>query len=107
MPDRTNAMDLSAREIAARVARGDLSAESCARAALTRAREAAALNAFTCIDEARVREDARAIDQRRKRGERLGALAGVPFVVKDNIAVAGMPTAATTPAEPTPSRSCA
>ena len=96
MPVRSNAMDLSAREIAARVARGELSATKCARAALARVRAAAARNAVTDIDEARVLKDAQAVDRRVERGERAGALAGVPFVVKDNVDVAGTATSAGT-----------
>jgi mandelamide amidase len=84
--------------LAAAVRRGEVSAEACARAALERARECASLNAIAWLDEARVLAQAREVDARRARGERLGPLAGVPFVVKDNIDVAGAPTTAGTPA---------
>jgi mandelamide amidase len=97
MSKRSDPMDLGARELVRLVARGELSAKQCARAALARAREAAGLNAFTHIDEERVLKDAGAADRRLARGERAGALAGLPFVVKDNIDVAGTPTAAGAP----------
>jgi len=40
------------------------------------------------------RADARAIDRRRAAGESLGAMAGMPVVVKDTIDMAGLPTTA-------------
>jgi mandelamide amidase len=56
------------------------------------------LNVTIGFDEDRVREEARAIDRARSRGALLGRLAGVPFVVKDQIEVAGYATTAGTPA---------
>ncbi|KAB3532472.1 Asp-tRNA(Asn)/Glu-tRNA(Gln) amidotransferase subunit GatA [Alkaliphilus serpentinus] len=43
-----------------------------------------------CRDEAL--ERARSIDQKRKKGEKLGRLAGVPVAIKDNISTDGMKT---------------
>ena len=48
------------------------------------------LNAFIHVAES-ARERAAALDRRRRAGERLGALAGVPVSVKDLVGVAGMP----------------
>jgi Asp-tRNA(Asn)/Glu-tRNA(Gln) amidotransferase A subunit family amidase len=92
----SNLSELSVAEIAGHVIRGELRAEDYAAQALERYRAQRELNAITWIDEARVLEEARAVDLRRSRGERLGRLAGVPLVIKDNIDVAGMPTAAAT-----------
>jgi mandelamide amidase len=93
-----DAIDLGARELVNRIARGELRAEDCARAALERARAVQGLNALSWIDEARALAAASEIDARRARGQPPGMLAGMPFVVKDNIDVADVPTAAGTPA---------
>lgn len=60
--------------------------------ALQRIADAAVLNAVVCTDMDEALLAARALDDRRARGERLGPLAGVPVLVKDNMDVRGMPT---------------
>src|SRR5205823_189572 len=50
------------------------------------------VRAFLHVDEAGVLEQARAVDAKRRRGERLGPLAGIPVAVKDVLCVAGQPT---------------
>lgn len=77
------------REIGRRVAAGEESAESNVRAALRRAREAVELGAFVRLAPEEALARARDLDRRREAGEALGPLAGVPFAVKANIAVAG------------------
>lgn len=47
------------------------------------------LNAFLSVYHDRAREKARALDLKRKKGETLGKLAGVPVALKDNILVKG------------------
>jgi 1-carboxybiuret hydrolase len=84
-----------ASEIAAAVRDGRTSATAVVRAAL--ARIAAAdpmLNAFTGVLEDRALAKARAIDAARAQGRPLGALAGVPFAVKNLLDIAGLPTLA-------------
>src|SRR5262249_41853993 len=56
------------------------------------------LNAFITLEAERLRAAARAADQRRQRGERLGPLHGVPLALKDNIDTADFPTTGGTPA---------
>ena len=83
---------LGAEEAIARIQQGELTAEDYVGQLLSQYRKHQDLNAVVTIDEARVLEDARAVDQARARGDQLGPLSGLPFVVKDQIDVAGYPT---------------
>ncbi len=83
--------DESVTEIAAKVQGGELLAEKAAAAALGRiAALDGEVNAFlrTAADDALAQ--ARAIDQKRARGEPLGKLAGVPIAIKDAICTRGL-----------------
>lgn len=51
-----------------------------------------AIRAFIGVTAARARAAAAASDERRSNGSTIGPLDGIPFAVKDNIAVDGMPT---------------
>jgi AtzE family amidohydrolase len=53
-----------------------------------------ALNAFTAVTAERARRSAAAIDAKRARGEDPGALAGVPYAVKNLFDIAGLTTVA-------------
>ncbi|MET0293985.1 MAG: allophanate hydrolase, partial [Phenylobacterium sp.] len=90
---------MSVRRIAADVTAGRISAEAVAREALARIAAYDGVQAQAWIsrfpDEAVLRA-ARAVDARVAAGERL-PLAGVPYAVKDNIDVAGLPTTAACP----------
>ncbi len=80
-------------EIAQAVCGGDRSAEEVTRAALERIEASQPrLNAFLHRAAERAIDVARNIDRRRSTGERLGVLAGVPIVVKDNLCTAFGPT---------------
>jgi aspartyl-tRNA(Asn)/glutamyl-tRNA(Gln) amidotransferase subunit A len=84
-----------ASEIAAAVAAGETSASAVIDTALARiATYDPQLNAFTAVVEERARKQATAIDAARKGGRALGALAGVPFAVKNLFDIAGLPTLA-------------
>lgn len=79
-------------ELSAAMSRGATSAETLAADALAACRARAADNIMiTLRDEAAVRADARAVDEARRAGRPLGPLAGIPLIVKDNIAVGGQP----------------
>jgi len=85
----------TARELARQVLAGECSAEQVARQHLERiARRDEALGAFCSTFAERALAGARAIDARRAAGEPLGALAGVPIAVKDNLCVADQPASA-------------
>ena len=91
---------LSAIEISRSVRAGAVSAVDIARESLRRVAAYEAIQPevwITRADEANVLAQAEAIDRRIAAGEQL-TLAGVPFAVKDNIDVAGLPTTAGCPA---------
>ncbi len=50
------------------------------------------LHAFLAVDEDGARQSAQSIDARRKKGEKLGALAGIPIALKDLLCVQGWKT---------------
>jgi aspartyl-tRNA(Asn)/glutamyl-tRNA(Gln) amidotransferase subunit A len=82
-------------EIASAVTRGDVSAQNVVEAALSaiRARNQV-LNAFTDVTAERALSRAKLLDQAHAAGKPLGALAGVPFAVKNLFDVKGLPTRA-------------
>lgn len=82
---------LGARDAVASIRRGDISAEAYVARLLQHYEAHRNLNAVAAIDAARVLEAAHAVDRSRARGTRLATAAGLPFAVKDQIAVAGYP----------------
>ena len=75
------------------LAAGELSATEVVESHLDRiAHVNPTLGAITQLLGDSARGQARDIDARRARGEKLGPLAGVPFTVKENIAIAGVAT---------------
>lgn len=89
------AADAEATTIAAAVREHRVSATDVVGHALARIESHdEALNAFTAVCADRAREAARRLDASIARGGPVGALAGVPFAVKAQIAVAGLTTTA-------------
>ena len=85
----------SALEIAAAVRARTTSAVEATQAALGRiAAGNGRLNAFTLVTEERALREAAAIDERVRRGEDPGPLAGVPYAVKNLFDIAGVTTLA-------------
>ncbi len=82
----------SATETAASVASGEVTAVSVIEDHLAAIGETEALNAFTLVEEAAALERAADLDRRRRSGEELGPLAGVPIALKDLIDHAGRVT---------------
>ena len=89
----TDLTRLTAGELARAIATGETSAVEVAKAHLDRiAAVDAAVHAFLHVDHDGALAAARAVDERRRRGERLGPLAGVPLALKDIITTTDMPT---------------
>jgi aspartyl-tRNA(Asn)/glutamyl-tRNA(Gln) amidotransferase subunit A len=86
-------IDRSTTELLQFLTRGEASAEELARAFLnaTRQREPH-VKAFLHLDEQAILEQARAVDARRRQGEPLGKLAGIPIAIKDVLCTRGTPT---------------
>ena len=83
----------SALELAALVARGEVSALEVVDDHFRRiAAVNPSVNAITNVLSDSARQAARETDRRRAAGEALGPLAGVPFTVKENLDVAGSAT---------------
>jgi len=93
--DRAAIGALSAAELRDRVAAGDVSPRSAAEASLDRASEIGAwrdgLNILLYENRDDARRQAEDVARRRERGDS-GSLAGVPVILKDNIATTSLPT---------------
>jgi aspartyl-tRNA(Asn)/glutamyl-tRNA(Gln) amidotransferase subunit A len=80
-------------DLARLVSQGEVSAEEVTRLALERIeRHDGLYGAFLTVQADRALEDARAVDAKRARGEKLGALAGVPIGLKDALCTRDAPT---------------
>jgi aspartyl-tRNA(Asn)/glutamyl-tRNA(Gln) amidotransferase subunit A len=86
-------IDQTAAALLASMSRGDITAEAVTRSYLDAIRRRdPQVKAFLHVDENDALEQARAVDRRRKNGEPLGPLAGVPVAVKDVLCTRGQPT---------------
>jgi aspartyl-tRNA(Asn)/glutamyl-tRNA(Gln) amidotransferase subunit A len=81
-------------EIAAKVQSGELSALDMVEKSLATIEEKKEYNAIIATTAERARERAVHIDAAIKKGEKVGRLAGVPFIAKDNYLVFGAETTA-------------
>lgn len=76
-----------------KVKKGEITSESIVKGYLKSIDEKDGLiNAFLSVNSESALKRAREIDQRAKAGEKLGALAGIPIAIKDNICTKGMYT---------------
>jgi aspartyl-tRNA(Asn)/glutamyl-tRNA(Gln) amidotransferase subunit A len=86
-------LERTACELIDLMAKGDATAEAVTQSFLQSIRQRdSRIRAFLHVDEARALTQARAVDAKRRRGEPLGALAGLPVAVKDVLCTAGVPT---------------
>lgn len=81
-------------EIREQVLSGKKTAVEFIEEALAKAENAKEFNAFTSLIGGRALERAKEIDEKISKGEKVGELAGVPFVAKDNFLVFGSPSTA-------------
>lgn len=88
-------IERTASELLLLLNRGEITSEALTAAFLQAIRQRdPQVQAFLHVDETSALEQARAIDVRRKNGERLGSLAGLPVAVKDLLCTRGQPTTA-------------
>lgn len=85
----------TATELLARQAAGDTTAQAITQTFLDRIRQLdPQLKAFLAVDEPAALEHARAVDAKRKAGQPLGRLAGIPVAIKDVLCTKGKRTTA-------------
>src|SRR5262249_50946475 len=83
----------TASDLLAEMATGSLSAVDVVRAFIARSKSKEPhVQAFLRLDESSALAQAEVVDAKRKRGEKLGRLAGIPVAIKDNLCVRGEPT---------------
>ncbi|AKG45703.1 Asp-tRNA(Asn)/Glu-tRNA(Gln) amidotransferase subunit GatA [Streptomyces xiamenensis] len=89
----TDVIHRTAAEIAAQIADGSVTATEVAEAHLARIDAVdEKVHAFLHVDREGALAQARAVDERRAAGEKLGPLAGVPLALKDIFTTEGVPT---------------
>src|SRR5689334_17906921 len=88
-----SAIERTAGDLLTALQRGELSSEALTGDFLhaIRTRDPQ-IRAFLHVDEAAALEQARSIDKKRKTGQPLGLLAGLPVAVKDVLCTRGQPT---------------
>jgi aspartyl-tRNA(Asn)/glutamyl-tRNA(Gln) amidotransferase subunit A len=86
-------IERTAAELLTHLSRGEVTSQELAAQFLKSIRQRdPQLRAFLHVDETAALEQARAIDQRRKLGQPVGRLAGLPVALKDVLCTAGRPT---------------
>ena len=93
MPDPADLTTLTAIEAAEKIAGGDISAEEYIKACLDRiAAIEDKVHAFAHLDPKDALAQARALDERRRNGQSIGPLHGIPVAIKDIFDTADYPT---------------
>lgn len=86
-------IERTANELVALLQRGEITSEDLTQQFLQAIRQRdAQTRAFLLVDEAGALQQARHVDQKRKKGVAVGALAGLPVALKDNLCVRGQRT---------------
>ena len=87
--------ELSARECADRIRKGELSSEEATTSVIGRIeRMEPSINSYITVTAEQALDRARALDARRANGEDIGSLGGVPMAIKDSIVTKGIRTTA-------------
>jgi aspartyl-tRNA(Asn)/glutamyl-tRNA(Gln) amidotransferase subunit A len=88
-----NLNERTATDLLALMTKGGATSEAITQACLQAIREREPkVKAFLHVNESEALAQARAVDERRKRGGKLGKLAGIPVAVKDVLCTKGQPT---------------
>ncbi len=86
-------IERTATELSQLLARGETTSEAVTSEFLKAIKQRdEKVRAFLHVDESAALNQARAVDAKRKRGEKLGSLAGVPAAIKDVLCIQGVPT---------------
>lgn len=89
----SDVLKLSVYEMRQEMEQGRLSALEATEAYLAEIRKREPeVGAYLLIEDERAKKQAQSIDARRTKGERLGALAGIPMALKDNLCTKGIRT---------------
>jgi len=87
--------ELNARDLAEKIRNGDVTSEEVTAAALTRIEQVEPeINAYITVTADQALDRARSLDNKRSKGDDIGALGGVPMAIKDSIVTAGIRTTA-------------
>jgi len=84
-------IQLKAWQLRDMIEKGEITCQQIVSSVFDRIRETnPRINAYITLIEDQAKEAAQKIDQKRTKGEKLGALAGIPVAIKDNICVRGI-----------------
>lgn len=98
MPSTDEQLAMTASDAVNAIRNGSLTAEAYVTTLLARAEKLADLNSIITLNKDGALAAAKNIDASRRAGNTLGAVAGLPIIVKDNINTKDLPTTGGTPA---------
>ncbi len=87
-----NYLNLNLFEIRDELEKGNITSLELTKMCLQKIKETSDLNTLICVCEEFALDTAKRVDEDRKNGKKLGKLAGIPIVIKDNINLVGTKT---------------